>query len=157
MSGAALDEFSASFELRAVAERYAMAVDRGDGEMFAAQFTENGILEAPRGRYEGRRALATVPSMMTSLYERTFHAVVGQVPVFHGDAADAQTYTLARHYYRGGRGVELCYEMTVRYEDRFEREGGRWLLARRVLTLIGEAAFEQGRKPRDTNPNRRPA
>jgi SnoaL-like domain len=157
VSGAALDELAVGFELRAVAERYAMAVDRGDGEMFAAQFTENGILEAPRGRYEGRPALATVPPMMTSLYDRTFHAVVGQVPVFHGEIVEAQTYTLARHYYRDSSGAEFCYEMTVRYEDRFEREDGRWLLASRVLTLIGEAVFEHDRKPRDTNSKRRPA
>jgi hypothetical protein len=141
-------ELLAAFALRQVAERYAMAVDRGDGPLFAAQFTEDGVLEAPRGRFAGREALAGVPPMMKARYDRTHHAVVGVVPVFAGSDATAETYCYARHYYRDEADSEHCYEMTIRYDDRFRREGDGWRLAHRVLVLIGEAAWASGKGPR---------
>lgn len=137
-----------AFALRLTAERYAMAVDRHDAAMFAAQFTPDGVLEAPRGRFAGRDELAKVPPMMKALYDRTHHAVVGMVPVIDGDGATAETYTLARHFYRDDAGVEHCYEMTVRYEDTFRRIDGAWLIESRRLVLVGEAAFPTGRGPR---------
>lgn len=142
----AQSDLLAAFAMRATAERYAMAVDRGDSELFSAQFIHDGVLEAPRGRFVGREQLAQVPPMMRRLYERTLHGVVGMVPVIIDcDRASAQTYTLARHYYRDRAGQEFCYEMTVRYEDEFQSEGGLWLLARRVLVLVGDATYPTGR------------
>lgn len=133
--------------LRLVAESYAMAVDRGDGTLFAAQFTADGVLEAPRGRFEGAKALSDVPAMMRRLYDRTHHAVVGLVPVFDPDGADAETYALARHFYRPDPGgPELCYEMTIRYEDRFRRTDAGWRLARRRLVLVGDMTAPTGRR-----------
>jgi SnoaL-like domain len=148
------DELLATFALRQVAERYAMAVDRGDGALFAAQFTADGVLEAPRGKFIGRDRLADVPPMMTGRYDRTHHGVVGLVPVFDGDNATAETYSYARHYYRDEAGVEQCYEMTIRYDDRFRRQGRAWLIAHRKLVLIGEAAWPTGRGPRRRAPDR---
>ena len=86
--------------------------------------------------------------MMKRLYDRTHHGVVGMVPVFEGGEATAETYCYARHYYRDEAGAEYCYEMTVRYDDRFRRAGGAWRLAHRVLVLLGEAALPTGRGPR---------
>src|SRR5690349_6973600 len=43
--------------LRDTAEAYAVAVDRHDGAMFAAQFAEDGVLIAPRGRFAGHQEL----------------------------------------------------------------------------------------------------
>jgi uncharacterized protein (TIGR02246 family) len=145
-------ELLAGLAMRATAERYAMAVDRGDAEMFAAQFTPDGILEAPRGRFAGREQLANVPPMMRRLYERTHHGVVGLVPLIEGNRATAHTYTHARHYYRDKAGQELCYEMTVRYEDVFDAADGAWLIAHRVLVLVGDATYPTGRASRQGDP-----
>lgn len=139
------DDLMAIAAMRLTAERYAMAVDRGDAELFAAQFTEDGTLEAPRGRFVGREQLAAVPPMMKQSYLRTHHGVAGLVPVISGDRADAETYTYARHYYRDRAGVEQCYEMTVRYEDVFRRVDDRWLIASRNLVLVGDATYPTGR------------
>lgn len=138
-------ELLAAFAMRATAERYAMAVDRGDGALFAAQFMPDGELEAPRGSFVGREQLSTVPSMMRRLYERTHHGVVGMMPVIEGDRAFAQTYTYARHYYRDRAGQEFCYEMTGRYDDVFDMADGAWLITRRVLVLVGDATYPTGR------------
>lgn len=147
------DELLDALALRLVAERYASAVDGGDGEMFAAQFTADGILEAPRGRFVGRAQLAGVPAMMRRLYARTHHGIVGMAPVFEREAARAETRCYARHYFRDDAGVEQCYEMTVRYDDVFARREGAWLLSRRVLTLIGDATFPTGRRGAPVNPS----
>lgn len=137
----AADEMLASVELRLLAERYAMAVDRGDGALFAAQFTQEGVLVAPAGSFSGRAELAAVPEIVRGRYEHTHHAVVGMVPVFDDDRANAQTYSYARHFYRSGAGERMCYEMTIRYDDEFERMQGRWLLSRRTLTVVAETRF----------------
>lgn len=133
--------------LRFVAESYGMAVDRNDATLFAAQFTPDGVLEAPRGRFSGHAELATVPGMMADLYDRTHHGIVGQVPVLAGGAiVTADTYSHARHYYTARRdGAEHYYEMTVRYEDHFVKSGDSWLLRHRKLVLVGDATFRTGR------------
>src|SRR5690606_9738220 len=74
--------------LRQVAERYAVAVDRNDAALFAAQFTEDGALIALRGEFVGREALAGVPPMVKERYRRTFHAVLNQVLAIAGDTAE---------------------------------------------------------------------
>ncbi|MFP1645403.1 nuclear transport factor 2 family protein [Pontitalea aquivivens] len=138
--------------LRLVADRYALAVDLGDGDLFADQFMPDGILISPRGGFAGRAALAGVPAMMRGLYDRTHHAVTGLVPRVEGDRATAYTGTLARHFYRAGDGVGYCYEMTVRYSDQFVRITDGWRLARRELHLLGDATWPAGRRHTQPNP-----
>lgn len=139
------EDLLAAFEIRLVAERYAMAVDRGDGQLFADQFTPDGELSAPRGHFKGRDQLMTVPAMMQDLYDRTHHGVTGMVPEFSGKDASAQTYTYARHYYRAADNLEYCYEMTVRYDDHFRRIDEGWRLSSRKLVLIGDTTIRTGR------------
>jgi hypothetical protein len=126
---------------RRLAERYAVAVDRGDGALFADQFAADGVLEAPRGRFEGRDALAGVPPMMRGLYRRTWHGVLGQAVDFAGDAGDGETYAIARHFFDDRDGRPACYEMTIRYADRFVRRDGAWLIAHRRLLVDATHRF----------------
>lgn len=128
--------------LRQTAEAYAAAVDRHDPDMFAAQFTENGVLIAPRGRFEGRDELRKVPSMMAELYEATFHGVLSVVADIDGKAAKAETRCIARHFYRDGAGQHRCYEMTIRYQDDFALRDERWLFARRALVVDFAHTFQ---------------
>ena len=120
---------------RRLAERYAVAVDRGDGALFAAQFTADGVLEAPRGSFAGREALSGVPPMMRGLYRRTWHGVLGQAVDFAGDGGEGETCCIARHFYDDRDGRPACYEMTIRYADRFVRRDGLWLIAHRRLIV----------------------
>jgi uncharacterized protein (TIGR02246 family) len=127
--------------VRQLAERYAVAVDRGDGALFAAQFTEDGMLVAPRGEFVGRERLATVPPMMKERYEETFHAVLTQAVDFDGERAAGETYCIARHFFHDRAGQRLCYEMTIRYQDAFRLTGGRWLISRRELVTDAGRTF----------------
>jgi len=126
---------------RQLAERYALAADTGDGDMFAAQFTSDGELLAPRGRFAGHEALKGVPAMLAQRYHHTFHAVMNQVAEISGEQAKATTYSIARHYYNDTHGHSKCYEMTIRYQDEFRQAGGQWLFTRRVLVLDSTRSF----------------
>lgn len=137
----------ATLALRQIAERYALAVDAGDGASFAALFTEDGELIAPRGHWRGHERLAIVPPMMRRLFTGTHHSVTGLVAEFSGAGARAQTTCVARHFYADPEGRAHCHEMAIRYEDLFRQEAEEWRLARRRLVLIGEAVFAAGQKP----------
>lgn len=135
------DELLDALETRRLAERYAVAVDRWDGALFADQFTPDGILEAPRGMFTGRAELVGVPVMMKGLYRRTWHGVLGQAVDFSGSAAQGETYCIARHFYDDADGNPQCYEMTIRYLDRFARVESRWLIKRRALQVDAAHRF----------------
>lgn len=128
--------------LRRVSERYAYAVDTGDGDLLAQQFTADGAVIAPRGTFEGLAQLRGIPAMVASRYLKTFHAVLNQAvkPVEGG--AEGETYCIARHYFRDPAGRYLCYEMTIRYQDRFVRTPDGWRLARRELVVVGTHTYE---------------
>lgn len=121
--------------LRQLAERYGLAVDCADADLFAGQFTEDAVLTSPSGVFQGRDALRTIPGRLRERYARTFHAVLNQVPALSGNRASAQTYAIARHVFeRPGTGWQ-CHEMTIRYQDQFRRTNGTWLIARRELIV----------------------
>lgn len=148
MSGDDVQELLTGLALRRLAERYAVAADRRDPELFAAQFTEDGVLEAPRGRFVGREALQTVIPMLREHYARTFHAVLGQVPEIGGSRATAETYSIARHFFRDEAGRRACYEMTIRYQDTFEHTDRGWLFSRRELVVDATRTFPVDDRPR---------
>lgn len=136
------DDLMTGLAIRRLADCYALAADTCDGDLFAAQFTADGVLEAPRGRFVGRQALTGVPRMLREHYCRTFHAVLNQVPVINGDEASAQTYSIARHFFRDGTGQPLCTEMTIRYQDRFRQTANGWLFFRRELVVDATRTFQ---------------
>ena len=133
--------------LRRVSERYAYAVDSGDGDLLAAQFTPDGVVESPRGKFEGHEQLCGIPAMVAGRYLKTFHAVLNQMiePIEGG--AEGETYCIARHYSRDPAGHYLCYEMTIRYRDRFARTSDGWKLARRALTVVSTHTYEAQEMP----------
>jgi hypothetical protein len=144
------EEFTTRLALREAAERYGIAVDRRDSELFVAQFTGDGVLIAPRGRFAGHDELRKVPPMMAELYEGTFHGVLSQVAEIDGQAAKAETYCIARHFFHDATGQHLCYEMTIRYQDDFVRRDGRWLFSRRELLVDFAHTFQAGALPGKT-------
>jgi hypothetical protein len=148
MAESADQDLLTGLALRQVAERYAAAVDRNDGDAFAAQFVEDGVLEAPRGRFVGRAELSTIPALVRRHYRKTFHAVLNQLADVSGDRARAETYGIARHFFSDEAGQPLCYEMTIRYQDEFAREALGWLLARRALVLDATQTFRVDAAPR---------
>ncbi|PWK73952.1 nuclear transport factor 2 family protein [Aminobacter sp. AP02] len=133
--------------LRRVSERYACAVDCGDGDLLAAQFTPDGVVESPRGKFVGPEQLSGIPAMVANRYLKTFHAVLNQMVEPIEGGAEGETYCIARHYFHDPAGRYLCYEMTIRYQDRFARTSTGWKLSRRALTVVGTHTYEAQETP----------
>lgn len=132
---------AAAHVFRDLAERYAFACDRRDADAFAAVFTADGVLEAPRGRFSGHNELRGVIPMMERLYLKTFHAVLGQQVDIGDSEARGETYCIARHYFEKADGDARCYEMTIRYRDGFRREGCAWFFSSRALIVEATHTF----------------
>ena len=134
------------YALRQVAERYAVAVDRRNVTMFAAQFTKDGWLEAPLGRFEGRDEIGSIIASMAERYEATFHGVLSFIAEIDGHQACAETYCIARHFFSRKAEGTRCYEMTIRYQDEFAIEEGCWRFSSRRLVVDARREFpvEQG-------------
>ena len=136
-----------SIALRRVSERYAHAVDSGDGDLLAAQFVPEGVIVSPRGTFEGPEQIRGIPAMLKQRYLKTFHAVLNQMAYPVEGGAEGETYCIARHYFRDPAGRYLCYEMTIRYLDRFARTSNGWRLARRELVVLGTHTCEAQETP----------
>jgi hypothetical protein len=127
-------------ELRALSECYAIAVDDGDGDAFAAAFLPDATLQmfrpadgsSPSTDMTGTAALAGVPTSVQSRYESTLHFLGQSVYDIDGDQATGTTYCLAHHFSPGPDGG-LDYVMHIRYSDTCARDSeGRWRIMRRI-------------------------
>ena len=116
-----------------LAARYARAVD--DREFAAMEsimwpeFTQQG----PGFRAE---SLAVFVANLEFLrqFDRTFH-LLGQVTgEWQDNRYRGETWCVASHFYQR-EDRPLCYDMYIRYQDRFTREGGVWKLAERQLIV----------------------
>jgi uncharacterized protein (TIGR02246 family) len=132
-------ESSALYDLhaiRALVERYAQAVDTGDGAAFARVFTPDGHLGYQDGsavtHFHGREELAAIPVVPTDDTPRTMHFIGNHIADVDGDTATAVTYCQAHHLHADRSNLV----MMIRYHDRLTRgTDGTWLIADRHVTL----------------------
>lgn len=125
-----------------LAGRYAVAVDDRDPAAVAALFTTDARFVQPpaltRGDEKvtvGADAIASAVLDATAHLLSTHHAVHQVVVDVDGDTASGVVYCLAHHLYRGRDGQVRDSAIAIRYRDTYRREGGRWLIARRALTV----------------------
>ncbi|WP_196073163.1 nuclear transport factor 2 family protein [Nakamurella alba] len=149
-------------ELRRLAERYAVAMDRTDLDELARLFVPDGRLEV---RAPGREAtmgvfhgpgpdgVGRIALLLGELYESTMHHITGQVvhpdPDGNPDRATGLTYCLAYHIVNdtangGGRSLET---LGVQYEDTFVRVDGRWRFAVRGALRVWSQITDTPRTP----------
>lgn len=125
-----------------LAARYALAVDDRDAAALAALFTEDAEFVQPpaltRGAGEvvtaGRDAIVATVLGGTAHLHGTHHAVHQPVVDVDGDTAIGRVYCQAHHLYRGRDGMRDNV-IAIRYRDNYRRVDGRWLIARRELTV----------------------
>jgi ketosteroid isomerase-like protein len=125
--------------LRAVAARYAAAVDRRDCGLLRSAFTDDAVLLVPtsagkRGEIElrGHDEIVTIIELL-SRYPRTFH-FLGQARFDVSVAATSgELYCIAHHITQGGDRDLVMY---IRYQDVYRPDnGGDWLIARREVQV----------------------
>lgn len=118
-------------EIQQLCARYNHAVDHGDGEAFAAMFTEDGTLRAG-SEISGRPALAAFAASVPGSLPNPRHVATNIVIDGDGTAAAASVYL---HVWAsvGADGATLLVT-AGQYEDRLVSQDGTWLFASRVFT-----------------------
>ena len=126
-------------ELQELVERYAQAVDRGDGAAGAELFVEDGVLvtwmdptkSTATGEHVGRKAIAKALDGMQK-YSATHHTISSHTAVVEGVHATGETLCTAHHVEDNakGRHDRVLY---IRYIDTFMRTSGPWLISRREV------------------------
>lgn len=119
--------------IRALACRYAQAVDRRDWAQLATLFTEDAAVEGPGFTLPGRDAILAGMRQLDH-YRTTQHHVHNQLVNVDGDVASAETYCIANHVYTRD-GVDRKLDWGLRYQDSLVLRDGQWLFTRRSLLL----------------------
>jgi uncharacterized protein (TIGR02246 family) len=108
--------------------RYNTAADLGDGEAFAATFTDDGVSVAGTTVTTGREALAErgggVPQRVPGIH----HWVNNHVVTVNGDDATATVYVLVVVTGKAGGPTIVA---SGRYSDQLRRTADGWRFARR--------------------------
>jgi hypothetical protein len=128
--------------LRQLVEDYARGCDRRESLAVAGLFTEDGRLvqhregaeaDPPASDTRGRAAIAELIEGL-GRFEVTTHFLGQQSLTFDGDTAQGETYCLAHHLYRRD-GERRNRVMSIRYLDRYRREGPGWRFTERRLAV----------------------
>jgi uncharacterized protein (TIGR02246 family) len=118
-----------------LATLYARAVDRRDADALVSLFTEDGIIERPGSVWQGHEKLRGIIARLNTLYASTFHTVRNQTAIIDGTTAEGETYSVAMHILKSADGNRTRMDMGIRYQDRFVRQDGNWLFAKRELIV----------------------
>ena len=121
-------------EIARLVHNYAKGCDTRDGELFAAQFTEDAVLELAGRETVGRERLAKIPSMLNQ-YHLTYHMVHNLLIDVTGDTATGEVYS-ASHHLRPIEKDQLSDRvMYITYRDAYVRAAEGWRIARRLVDV----------------------
>lgn len=131
-----LHEMADLLALRALVDRYAVAVDARDADAFAGLFTADGVLAVyesdgppPVVEYRGHDALRDVMALLRT-FSSTFHLMANHLCETAGAEATGEVYCMAHHLTEGvGGATDLV--MYIRYRDAYARTPEGWRFARR--------------------------
>ena len=122
--------------IRALCERYALAVDAGDEAAFTSVFAPDGHLVSDYAgsetHFNGRDELAQIVLGAKGIAPTTMHFIGNHLAEIDGDAATGVTYCIANHL----RADRSNLVMMVRYLDRYARgSDGEWLIDDRSVMI----------------------
>ena len=127
--------------LRALVDAYALAADAKRYRDMADCFTDDATFtmymtpgdDQPTSVHTGS---AEIEAAMASLdaFVATTHLVGAQAVELDEDGARGEATCVARHVLVRPKGRKML-TMGIRYQDRFVRQGGQWLIAERRLVV----------------------
>lgn len=121
--------------LRRCAEIYAIGADRRDKAMWRAILAKDCMIEGPGFSIAGREANLGSLDFLRSSFRATRHCVHQCLAVIEGNEAEGETYGAAEHLLAETDSILVW---SIRYRDRWRREGGAWLFTRRSLVVDWE-------------------
>ncbi len=121
-------------EIGRLISNYARGCDTRNGELFAAQFTEDGVLELATRETVGQHLLSKIPSMLDQ-YHLTYHMVHNVLIDVTGDTATGEVYSASHHLNPIQREMFSDRVMYITYRDNYVRTGQGWKIARRLVDV----------------------
>jgi hypothetical protein len=118
-------------EINHLTSRYNQSADTGNGETFAATFTEDGIIELPGSDpIVGREALVGFGNITPQAIEGVRHWTNNQVVEIDGDSATSRCYLLLM-----SAGSPPTVMTTGIYSDELIKTDQGWRFTKRSVTL----------------------
>jgi hypothetical protein len=122
------------FAINDLVVRYATLLDDAQWDDLGELFTEDGVFASPNSTTVGRAAIVENFKAKHAPFPVTWHDPHGIVVEFDGD--DLARGTVIGYAELGSPDVTVA--TSIRYQDDYRREGGRWRFARRhVLSVYG--------------------
>jgi hypothetical protein len=118
--------------IQGLAARYNFAVDGGDGDAFAAAFTESGVLDAGGMVLEGHSALKEFAQGFPSSLRCPRHATTNLVIDGDGNHATLKAYVQISIF--SGEPARPTILTVGTYDDVLVKEAGTWRFTRRTFT-----------------------
>jgi ketosteroid isomerase-like protein len=129
-------------EIADVLARYCRGVDRCDAELIASAFHPDAIDEHSYRILSGAEVGPFLVDRMRTTFKASLHTMLQSRIEVDGDSATGETYYVAWLLSDEG-GKERIDQAEGRYIDRFERRGGQWRIAHRVVLPEMAASFER--------------
>jgi uncharacterized protein (TIGR02246 family) len=114
---------------------YNHIVDVGDGEAFAALFTDDGSLDTGFNVVKGSNELRDFAAFVPSMAPGARHMVTNIS--IDGDGADATARLYLQMWQTAGGAGESKLVISGRYEDTLRRADGRWRFVTRKMIPDG--------------------
>ena len=142
-------------EIRSLVDRYAMAMDSGDLDVFPQLFVPDGALVVRAPNREKPLAIFTGPgsdgvgmiaTLLGELYRATLHHITTHTATVDGDRATGVTYCLAYHMCDDEQGERL-ETIGVRYDEEFVRTPDGWRMGTREATRLWSQITPTPRTP----------
>lgn len=121
-------------EIGRLIHNYAKGCDTRNGELFAAQFTEDAVLELAGRETAGRERLAKIPEMLKA-YQLTYHMVHNVLIDVQGDTATGEVYSASHHLRPIEKSALSDRVMYITYRDKYVRTAEGWKIARRLVDV----------------------
>jgi ketosteroid isomerase-like protein len=115
-----------------VLARYCRGVDRCDADLITSAFHADAVDDHSYIRLTGSEVGAYLVERMLSMFKASLHTLLQSLIEVDGDNAHGETYYVA-WLIREEAGKEVVDQASGRYVDRFERRGGEWRIAYRIV------------------------
>jgi hypothetical protein len=115
---------------------FAHSIDAHDHEQYTANFTADGVLELPFGRFEGRDVIAAMEQPVAEM--ATHHISANHMIEIHGDTARTRSYLIATHIFNR-RDLRDHTQAGGWYDCELRRTDDGWRFASVRLSVVWES------------------
>lgn len=131
----ALETLIAKEEIRELAQLYSRGIDRKDSALLRTLYTKDATDTHDKVFDGGVEAYLDFLEKSFPHMPYGGHHVCNHLISVDGDEAEGEVYAIAYHVIPDRKGGWVEDLLLVRYIDRYRKENGRWLFAKRVVTF----------------------